>query len=65
MLEQPLAMSSALRASARSLGFLMGYGTSMASYMYIVNITIFTTYLWHNLMCLYSTEAWQRLDRPH
>jgi len=25
MLEQPLPMSSALRASARSLGFLMGY----------------------------------------
>jgi len=25
MLEQPLLMSSALRASAQSLGFLMGY----------------------------------------
>jgi len=25
MLEQPLPMSSALRASAQSLGFLMGY----------------------------------------
>jgi len=28
MLEQPLPMSSALRARARSLGFLMGYSNN-------------------------------------
>jgi len=28
MLEQPLLMSSALQASARSLGFLMGYNNN-------------------------------------